>query len=303
MRFLEDDYVRYYLRNILIGLVIVGVVGIVFYFKFQPKYDIKLSSNVFSYGSSQTIVDRVETIGNVTVKNKNRISSNTIKMDGYEVTFDSLDTYKVGKEKITAKFSDSSIENQTLIVSIVDKKAPKITFTQDEPLEMELKDVEKDDWDTFYLVEDNETNADDIKTSAKIKEKQYKEGSTVHLVVTAKDTSGNKTKKSFIIHIKEKEVKEEKKDDGSSSSEDESNKIEVSEKATTSTSNDSSSTSNQSTYEARPSNRTFLFSDGYDIESAPSACEATLNSSSYGGRCTPLQDSEGIYYGMQLIWD
>lgn len=302
MKILEDDYVRYYLRNIMIGLVIVIIVGVVFYFKFQPKYDIELSSKVFSYGSSQTIVDRVESIGNVSVKDKNRISSNTIKMDGYEVTFDSLDTYKVGKEKIVAKFSDSSIENQTLIISVVDKKAPKIIFTQQEPYEMDLKDFEKNEWDTFYLVNDNETDADDIKVSAKIKETKYKEGDTVHLIVTAKDNSGNKKKKSFIIHIKEKEVKEEKKTDDSSVSDDESNKVEDLNQATTS-SNNTSSTSKQSTYEARPANRTFLFSDGYDIESAPAACEAVLNSSSYGGRCTPLQDSEGIYYGMQLTWD
>ncbi len=301
MRFFEDEYVRHYFKVIMIGVVIVGLISILFYIKFQPKYDIELSGNVFTYGSKQTIVDRVESVGGETVKKKNKISSNTIKMKEYEITFDAVDTYEIGEQKIKARFSDSNIESQSFLIKVVDKEKPSITFVQEEPYEMELKDVEKENWKTFYVVDDNATDADDIKTQAKIKEKNYKEGDTVHLIIKAKDASGNKNKKSFLIHIKEKKVEETKTED--SSSKEEENDTQKESSSQSENSNSTKQTQTTTVTEPRPSNRTFLFSDGYDMESAPIACESALNSSSYGGSCTPLQDSEGIYYGMQLTWN
>lgn len=53
----------------------------------------------------------------------------------------------------------------------------------------------------------------------------------------------------------------------------------------------------------QPSNKQYLFSQGYDMSSAPSACQSDLLSSGYTGSCTPIQDSDGIYLGMQLIFN
>lgn len=50
----------------------------------------------------------------------------------------------------------------------------------------------------------------------------------------------------------------------------------------------------------KPSNRQFLFSDGYTMDTVSGACSSALFSSGYAGSCVPLQDANGIYYGMEL---
>ena len=48
------------------------------------------------------------------------------------------------------------------------------------------------------------------------------------------------------------------------------------------------------------SNKDYLFSDGFDMDSAASVCQADLLSSGKGGSCIPLKNAEGEYVGMRL---
>lgn len=46
--------------------------------------------------------------------------------------------------------------------------------------------------------------------------------------------------------------------------------------------------------------RDYLYSDGYTMESASSACSNDLHSSGRSGSCDPITDEHGIYLGMHL---
>lgn len=319
MSIFQDDYVKHYIKLFISGLGVFALIAIALYFIFQPKYEIKLKQNEFTYGESVNIASYVSSIGGTTIKSENIISSNTIKTDNYEVSLDNVDITKLGEQTINAVFSDSSIEAQKIKIYIVDNEKPKIKFVYDEPYEMELKElkacVKSDEFNSFFTVNDNETDADDIKVNTYIKEAKYKKGDKVHLIVVATDKSENISKKSFVIKIKkeekvEKQTTEEKTDSSTESNSTDSSNTSSNQQTNTNT-NSSQQTyqqsqtqqSTQTVTEPKPSNRTFLFSDGYDMSTAPSACSAALNASSYSGSCVPLQDSDGIYYGMQLIFD
>jgi len=53
---------------------------------------------------------------------------------------------------------------------------------------------------------------------------------------------------------------------------------------------------------AKPSNKDFLFTDGYTMDNVTDAARDYLKSSGYAGECIPLQDNEGIYIGMRVIF-
>ena len=53
---------------------------------------------------------------------------------------------------------------------------------------------------------------------------------------------------------------------------------------------------------AKPSNKDFLFADGYTMDNVTDAARDYLKSSGYAGECIPLQDNEGIYIGMRVIF-
>lgn len=52
----------------------------------------------------------------------------------------------------------------------------------------------------------------------------------------------------------------------------------------------------------KPSNKDFLFVDGYNMDNVTQAAQDYLKSSGYAGECIPLKDSEGIYIGMRVIF-
>lgn len=52
----------------------------------------------------------------------------------------------------------------------------------------------------------------------------------------------------------------------------------------------------------RPSNRDFLFSDGYTMENVTQAAQEYLTSSGYSGECIPIKDSDGVYLGMRVTF-
>ena len=52
----------------------------------------------------------------------------------------------------------------------------------------------------------------------------------------------------------------------------------------------------------KPSNKDLLFTDGYTMDNVSQVAQEYLKSSGYAGECVPLKDSEGIYYGMRVIF-
>lgn len=61
-------------------------------------------------------------------------------------------------------------------------------------------------------------------------------------------------------------------------------------------------TKENKTTSQKPSNKDFLFTDGYTMENVTQAAQDYLKSFSYGGECIPIKDNEGIYLGMRVIF-
>lgn len=52
----------------------------------------------------------------------------------------------------------------------------------------------------------------------------------------------------------------------------------------------------------KPANKDFLFTDGYTMDNVTQAAQNYLKSSGRAGECIPIQDNEGIYLGMRVIF-
>lgn len=53
---------------------------------------------------------------------------------------------------------------------------------------------------------------------------------------------------------------------------------------------------------SKPTNKDFLFTDGYTMENVTQAAQDYLKSSGYAGECIPIKDNEGIYLGMRVTF-
>jgi len=63
-----------------------------------------------------------------------------------------------------------------------------------------------------------------------------------------------------------------------------------------------SSTKKEVEQKTKPANKDFLFTDGYTMDNVTQVAQDYLKSSGYAGECIPLQDDEGIYLGMRVIF-
>lgn len=52
----------------------------------------------------------------------------------------------------------------------------------------------------------------------------------------------------------------------------------------------------------KPKNKDFLFTDGYTMENVTQAAQEYLKSSNCSGECIPIQDAEGVYLGMKVVF-
>lgn len=237
---------------------------------------------------------------------------------------------KLGKQELIYTIGD---EKYTVEANIVDSVKPVIKV-KDDSLTFEVGEMKG--INNYYSVSDNYDASKDIKVKVKNIDKLNKNKTgTYKLVIKAWDTSGNTASKKLTVIIKdtkkeqeEKQKEEErKKEEEKRKAEEEKRKAEEEEKqreaerqqqqqqsqqtqapSTNTNSNVSNSpaTSNSSAQTQQPSSSTpvtrdYLFSQGYDMSSAPSACQTALMASGRSGSCTPLQDSNGIYLGMRLV--
>lgn len=305
MRLLQDEDIRHYLKITLIGFLLFGVVVCLFLFMFRSTYEIHLVKDTLEYGEEVRVVDLVDGIGSETFTEDSKISSNTIRLSDFEVTFSEIDFDKLGEQTITATFSDESIKDESFVLHIVDTTAPVITIKED-PVSMDLEQVKEKDFESLFEVTDNYTSASKIKLKMYIEEENYTYEDQVTLVIQATDSNKNRATKHMTIQINPKPEEPEEKEEAEPSQ----------ESGNSATSNNSSSygtnqpqsipsqsQNQQSTAPAqpqKPSNRQFLFSDGYTMDTVSGACSSALFSSGYAGSCVPLQDANGIYYGMEL---
>lgn len=266
----------------------------------------KFVKRIDSYPISESSIDG----DNIHVSNITMICPSLKKGDLKKLGKQEL-IYTIGNEKYTAE------------ANIVDSVKPVIKLKNDE-LTFEVGEMKG--INNYYSVSDNYDDSKDIKVKIKNIDKLKKnKAGTYKLTIKAWDSSGNTATKKLTVIIKDtKKEQEEKQKEEERKKEEEKKKVEEEEKQreaerqqqqsaqqsqSPSTNNNASSypaTSNSSGQTQQPSSSTpvtrdYLFSQGYDMTSAPSACQSALMSSGRSGSCTPLQDSNGIYLGMRLV--
>lgn len=52
----------------------------------------------------------------------------------------------------------------------------------------------------------------------------------------------------------------------------------------------------------KPTNKDFLFTDGYTMDNVTQAAQDYLNSYDFSGECIPIKDNEGVYLGMRVTF-
>lgn len=323
----------------LLGLAVFGLAVLALLLIFRTNYSIHLSKDFVEYGEDVRVTQLVDKIGDTKISESMRRSSNTIVMDEYEVTFSKLDTSSLGEKTIEAKFSDENIQSQLLTIQVVDTTPPVIHVERpNEKRTYTLKQIENKEYLSEFDIQDACTPFSKLEIEGSLVNKEAKKGDQTQIEVYVIDENGNVASASLPIEIVEDEQKDseitssqeassQEKDSSSSQKKNEpkqnqnqnSNSLQKPQSPTQQPSVQQSPTVQQPTQiptqpqqpvevipdptpnvPERPQGQSFMFSDGYDMHSAPAACEAALNASGYPGACVPIQDSEGIYLGMQL---
>lgn len=242
------------------------------------------------------------------------IDGNKIHVSNITMVCPSLkkgDLEKLGKQELIYTIGD---EKYTVEANIVDSVKPVIKV-KDNSLTFEVSEMKG--INNYYSVSDNYDASKDIKVKVKNIDKLNKNKTgTYKLVIKAWDTSGNTASKKLTVIIKdtkkeqeEKKKAEEEEKQREAERQQQQQQSQQTQAPSTNTNNsvsNSPATSNSSAQTQQPSSSTpvtrdYLFSQGYDMSSAPSACQSALMASGRSGSCTPLQDSNGIYLGMRLV--
>ena len=242
------------------------------------------------------------------------IDGNKIHVSNITMVCPSLkkgDLEKLGKQELIYTIGD---EKYTVEANIVDSVKPVINV-KDNSLTFEVGEMKG--INNYYSVSDNYDASKDIKVKVKNIDKLNKNKTgTYKLVIKAWDTSGNTASKKLTVIIKdtkkeqeEKKKAEEEEKQREAERQQQQQQSQQTQASSTNTNNsvsNSPATSNSSAQTQQPSSSTpvtrdYLFSQGYDMSSAPSACQSALMASGRSGSCTPLQDSNGIYLGMRLV--
>lgn len=234
------------------------------------------------------------------------IDGNKIHVSNITMVCPSLkkgDLEKLGKQELIYTIGD---EKYTVEANIVDSVKPVIKV-KDDSLTFEVGEMKG--INNYYSMSDNYDASKDVKVKVKNIDKLNKNKTgTYKLVIKAWDTSGNTASKKLTVIIKDtkKEQEEKQKEEERQQQQQQSQQTQAPSTNTNNSVSNSPATSNSSAQTQQPSSSTpvtrdYLFSQGYDMSSAPSACQTALMASGRSGSCTPLQDSNGIYLGMRLV--
>lgn len=145
--------------------------------------------------------DNLEVLLNQEVYNLDNIKN--IKNGKILTEKEQIDTTEISKKEITIKVENffKKIKEYKYTITIVDKESPVITFK---------KDLETEQGKEINLLEDvkvEDHSKEEIKVTIE-GEYDINKPSDYKLYYIAEDSSGNKTKEEFILHVKEKKIEE-----------------------------------------------------------------------------------------------
>lgn len=253
----------------------------------KKDLNIELTNDQVEAGTVESACELVKSVNGLEV-NEINLLNNTLLSGTQTVSCKDGGLDTLGETILIFESNKVRVEK---IITVVDTTAPVIHIDQSEiGVEVNneffnIKDIVKvtDTFDKNVSV--SVDGSFDINTPG-----------TYDVQLIAKDSSGNTANKSMTILVKEKEkeivtVVEEKKVfvSGSSNNGSENSKPPSEKKS--------------SSKGSKPGNRKYLFSDGYNMETAPSACKVDLmnaSKSGWGGECRKIGEAPNIK-GMELV--
>lgn len=279
------------LRNIFIVLLIVTLIGTAsvgayLFRQYQMLQDQNLililtaEEVTLNYGAAFNPIDYVE---------------DYTKEDGVELMLpDAIDTHQIGMTEVLYKIKNRiKTETAVLAVNVQDQSPPDITLSTHEVTLTRGQDA----FSGKAYLSSAEDNADGDLTDRVQWNDSDESLNDQDITYTVTDSSGNVGTAVLTLHYKDPDPVPEPE------------KIIVyqnsGEPASGSTQSSSSSSTDSSGSAAQQrqihGSQYFMFSDGYDMDSAYQACIAA-GSAAGTYQCTPISDGDGIYTGYQLTY-
>lgn len=253
--------------------------------------DIKLISDTFEVGSISSACESIENINGKPVTSYD-LKNHTVFAGEVSIKCSTTKLDEIGEALLVF---DGLGQSRKIRVNIVDN-TPPVIHLDNEKLHVEVGN-EYFNLDKLITVTDNYEENVELKKQGAF---DIDKVGTYRLKLMAQDSSGNKATKNVDITVNEKEVVtiveerpvyiEDKKPNDKAASNSPSIK----------SNNESSPNHNPS---PKPNNKKYLFKDGYDIQSAPNACQSDLKkayNAGWGGGCYPIEGDDGYAVGMEL---
>lgn len=260
---------------------------------FDENIEIEYGTDI----SSAKFVKRVDSFS----INDSMIDKDTIHVSNFTVNCPKISNHdKLGETTLTYLIGE---DEYTVNATVVDTTKPVISLEK-EDLVFEVNEMK--DMTEYFSVSDNYDKETDIKVDVEGKLNKGKVG-TYDLTIIATDSSANTSAMDVTVTIKDtkKEEEEKRKEQERKQREQEQKQREEQQRQQEQQAIQNQTQSSGSSYSAPSVNpsitsRDYLFSAGYDMSTAPSACQADLLAYGGNGSCTPIQDADGIYLGMHL---
>lgn len=330
---LLDEDIRKYLLFFAGGLIAFILLFIAIRIYFTPKVELVFYEKEIEYQDKINSIVLIESVNGIDCKNikdKTKGSMYIEELD-LEITATFLDTEKLGEQEIEYSFNNGCPSIKKTF-NILDKTAPKITIKK-KTLDFYLEELEKmDSISKYYSVIDNCDQLPLVTNDfTKIK---FEEGKKYKIEVVATDASKNVSKDYIEIIVKKKEVIKENEEEKAQTSQNQpsdslnNNQSSNNTKPQSNNSQDSQQSNNLNSNNTKPSQKEenkvdtskkeeatskpqetpkqpktkrFMFSDGYDMNTAYEACINEFNANGQNGQYYPLKDAEGIYIGYEII--
>ncbi|MDH6367387.1 MULTISPECIES: immunoglobulin-like domain-containing protein [unclassified Breznakia] len=261
-----------------------------FAIKFKEKKSVAFGENV----SSCSFVDYV---GDYRIEDKHiSKNENKIYISNLDVECGELNTKKLGKQTISYILGG---KETTMEVTVKDLTAPKITIDE----KFEIEEGTAFNLKEKVVVKDNvdKTKNVDVKIDGDFNKDK---AGTYTLTVIAKDKAKNESKAKVTITVKEKQKEVPKE----TPKENKDNPIQNAG-GNNNPQNDAGGSNVNGQTIVQPNipsvsyTKKFLFSDGYNFQTAPEACQQealSAYSQGHGATCTNLFDANGQPIGQLL---
>lgn len=272
---------------IAVCLIIIAIMGVVLYkyMEYQEAYN-KIHLVFKEPQNKYEINTQLEPISFIKETN------------AQDIIYPKIDTSKVGEHTYVYVAIDASGNQREfiLVLNVVDSIKPIIKLkTESVSVIKGFKDIDF----KSYIKESYDPVEGKIDPKIEVPS-DYKSIGAHQIVYTVTDSHNNTEKAILKFTVKEEIKKNESKDENNSKNN--SNSTNSSKN-----SNDAKKHTSQSPLNTiKPPNQKFLFSQGYDMDSAMTLCTSKLydaKKDGYSGGCYPIRDSNNLYIGVELKLD